>query len=413
MTDSISPSFDTCPESVVRLGDIALAAGLAGDSMTLCYDDFPAPVLCQIWKRLARRIGADRVFHARTQHDVNGIVRSISAVPLVFVQATRLHNALSWAVQMHNISTGPKPLIVCQGVPDGLDESPGPAIVLRGGGRQSESALNALLQQQPAAWTGPDEGSTADVQIPNWLLPLTQPSAGEKNRGPRRLRDRLVLQALVRGARLYRQLENVPCVTEESLDVEPCDYESVRDLLRSSLIASADEPVDPLAVAMVARSNVYLQLKHTPELWQENPSFRLDGDPLARLRGSRTQRELITRREIAELGNVRSQLVRQIVDSLKQLPDGHALFQRMGLMRRPPSESSWPSRSASALLGLLHQWSYKQVRRHFDDLKRRGMITADREHDNGPWQYLLPEELSASTSPFQHLPLVEQQTQIQ
>jgi hypothetical protein len=395
------------------LGDIALAAGLAGDSMTLCYDGFPAPVLCQIWKRLARRIGADRVFHARTQHDVNGIARSISAVPLVFVQATRLHNALSWAVEMHNISTGPKPLIVCQGVPDGLDESPGPAIVLRGGGRQPESALNSLLQQQPATWTGPDEGLTTDVDIPGWLLPLTQPSAGENNRGPRRLRDRLVLQALVRGARLYRQLENSPCVTEEALVVEPRDYETVRDLLRSSLIASADEPVDPLAVPMVNRANVYLELKYTPELWQEYPSFRLDGDPLARLRGSRTQRELITRREIAELGNVRSQLVRQIVESLKQLSDGHALFQRMGLMRRPPSESAWRGCRPAALLGVLHQWSYKQVRRHFDDLKRRGMITAARDHDNGPWQYTLPEELSASTSAFQHLPRVEELTQHQ
>ena len=286
-------------------------------------------------------MGADRVAHARTQHDVNGITKSISGVPLVFVHVTRLHNALSWAVQMHDISTGPKPLIVCQGVPDGLDESPGPVIVLRGGGRQPETALNSLLQQQPATWTGPDEGSTTDVQIPNWLLPPTQPSAGEHNRGPRRLRDRLMLQALVHGARLYRQLENVPCVTEESLDVEPCDYETVRDLLRSSLIASANEPVDPLAVTMVNRANVYLELKYTPELWQENPSFRLDGDPMARLRGSRTQRELITRREIAELGNVRSQLVRQIVESLKQLPDGQALFQQMGLMRRPPSESAW------------------------------------------------------------------------
>jgi len=399
-----------CAANVVLLSEIALAAGLAGDSMTLCYDGFPGPVLCQIWNHLAHGDGASRVVHAHTQRDVNKIAESIHTVRLVIVHSIRLHNILSWAVQMHNSSPGPKPLIVCQGVPDRLDENPGPAIVLRGG-RQSEAAFQWRLPRQPATWNGPDESSTTDVQIPGWLRSLTQPIASEDDRGPQRLRGRLVLEALVRGARLYRQLESMPCVTEEPLDVEPCDYETVRRLLRSPVIASADEPVDLLAVAMVGRSNVYLELKCTPELWEENPDFRLDGDPIGQLKGSRTQRELITRREIAELGNVDLRLVRQIVESLKQLPNGHDLFQRMGLIGRPPSESTWHNRSASALLALLHQWSYKQVRRHFDDLKRRGMITADRDHNNGPWQYTLPEEISAPTSAFQHLPPVEELTQ--
>ena len=279
------------------------------------------------------------------------------------------------------------------------------------GGRQSESALHSLLQQQPATWNGPDENSTIDVQIPGWLPSLTQSTDSKGYRGPQRLRDRLVLEALVRGARLYRQLESMPCVNEEPLDVEPCDYETDRRLLQSPVIASADEPVDRLAVAMVGRSNVYLELKYTPELWQENPDFRLDGDPIGQLQGRRTQRELITRREIAELGNVDLRLVRKIVESLKQLSNGHSLFQRMGLIGRPPNESAWRSRTLSALLGLLHQWSYKQVRRHLDDLKRRGMITANRDHNNGPWQYTLPEEISAPTSAFQHLPPVEELTQ--
>ena len=413
MTESTSPSFDTCPANVVLLGEFALATGLAGNSMALCYDGFSGTVLCQIWNRLARRVDAGRVVHVRTQSDVNKIAKSIRGAPLVVVHAARLHGVLSWAVQMNNTPTGPKPLIVCQGVPDGLDEGPGPAIVLRGGGgRQSESALHSLFHQQPTIWNSPAEGSTTDVQIPCWLLPLTQPTSSEDFRGPHRLRDRLALEALVRGARAHRQLEDTLCVSEESLDVEPRDYEMVRGLLQSPLIASADEAVDPLAVAMVNRANVYLEMKYMPELWEEYPIFRLDGDPLGRLRGSRTRQELITRREIAELGNVRSQLMRHIVDSLKQLPNGHALFQRMGLVGRPPSATAWSSVSASALMGSLRRWSYKQVRRHFDDLKRRDMITANREHGNGPWQYLLPEELSAQVSTFHRLPPAEELMQI-
>jgi len=263
-----------------------------------------------------------------------------------------------------------------------LDESPGPVLVLRGSHQQADVVLRRLMRRQPEAWGCPnedspdedspevsrvDEGSAIGVAIPGWLRSVTQPPTNRDSQVLLRLRDRLVLQALVRGARLHRHLETTPCVIEEPLEVEPCDYETVRGLLRSSLIDSAEEPVDPVAVAMVNRANVFLEMKYTPELWQEHPIFWLDGDPMDRLRGCRTQRELVARREIAELGNVRSRLVRQIVESLKQLPNGHALYQRMGLMRRPPSESAWRSHSASALLGLLHQWSVKQVRRHFDD----------------------------------------------
>jgi hypothetical protein len=37
----------------VRFGDLAMAAGLAGDSVTLCFQDFPAPVLSGIWQHRA------------------------------------------------------------------------------------------------------------------------------------------------------------------------------------------------------------------------------------------------------------------------------------------------------------------------------------------------------------------------
>ena len=49
-------------------------------------------------------------------------------------------------------------------------------------------------------------------------------------------------------------------------------------------------------------------------------------------------------------------------------------------------------------------WSAKQVRAHFERLRRSGMITAEREHDNGPWQYELPEELTSRSSVFRGLP---------
>jgi hypothetical protein len=44
------------------------------------------------------------------------------------------------------------------------------------------------------------------------------------------------------------------------------------------------------------------------------------------------------------------------------------------------------------------------VRTHFDRLRRDKLITAERDHGNGPWRYELPEELTESPSPFNTLP---------
>lgn len=404
-TDAITNVFG--PDAVL-IGELAAAAGLAGESMTLCYDEVPAPILCKLWKYLACCVNPNRTIHVRTQADVRKAAKLVGSVRLVFIYAARLHNAVAWAVQMSSASTRPKPLILCQSLPDELDESPGPALVLRGNEIESEVAVDCMLHQELELGEWPSGGSAIDVEIPAWLHSLTLPTANGNSQHLFRLRDRLVLLALLRGARLRRQLENPSDTLGQPLVVESCDYQTVQRLLQSQFIGSADEPADPLAIDMVNRANVYIELKFLPELWQESPVFRIDGDPLGKLRGRRTRQELITRREIAELGNVRSQLVRQIVESLQRMPDGQEIFQRMGLVERPPVEREWSRRDVPALTGMLRRWSYKQVRTHFEVLRRRDMITAERERANGPWRYLLPEELSTWTSAFRHLPPVEE-----
>ena len=112
---------------------------------------------------------------------------------------------------------------------------------------------------------------------------------------------------------------------------------------------------------------------------------------------------MVTRRQIADLGNVRSRTIRRLIEFLRQQRDGYEHFQRMGLVRRPPRDE-WQRAEANSLLGCLRPWSAKQVRTHFDKLRRAGMITAKREYPSGPWQYELPEELESRTSVFRRLP---------
>jgi len=76
----------------------------------------------------------------------------------------------------------------------------------------------------------------------------------------------------------------------------------------------------------------------------------------------------------------------------------------MGLVSRPPEQRAWTRIPVDRLSGLLRSWSLKQVRTRLDRLRRDGLITAEREHANGPWQYLLPAELTDASSPFRNLP---------
>lgn len=50
MTNHPTPQQVPTTPDVVRLGELAMAAGIAGLPVTLCYQDCPAPVLSRIWR---------------------------------------------------------------------------------------------------------------------------------------------------------------------------------------------------------------------------------------------------------------------------------------------------------------------------------------------------------------------------
>ncbi len=106
----------------------------------------------------------------------------------------------------------------------------------------------------------------------------------------------------------------------------------------------------------------------------------------------------------ADLGNVRSRLIRQLVAFVRRRNDGYERFQRMGLVRRPPRRDRSRNVKAAALVNCLRPWTAKQVRTHFNQLRCTGMITAERETANGPWRYALPEELQGRRGAYRHLP---------
>jgi hypothetical protein len=159
---------------------------------------------------------------------------------------------------------------------------------------------------------------------------------------------------------------------------------------------------------MVNRANVYLSVKLGND--RRNPFRVEDHDDYRRSHASSLKRDSITRRELADLGNRRSRLLIRLIEYLKGLNDGRDRGMELGFDRRTISQRDWDGLSARELAGRLAPCSPKQVRTHFDQLTKLGLVTTRREHANGPIRYETPEELTNVEPPFSTLPTIRSLT---
>jgi hypothetical protein len=359
---------------------------------------------CELWKYLSEFARPSYVLHIHSQKDVTTLSKAVGHWRLIVVHATRLFNTVAWTVQSHESETSARPTIFSRIVPEAIDDLPIPLLVLRSTADESLSVIRWLMSGRPQRTILPEGLPTNGMTFDPALVLVTIPSDLSNGRGPAKLRDCQLLAALLSGAWLTG---NADQQSPETTGLPTCgrqEYQRVRRLLQSPLLSTADEAVAQLAVDMVGRTNVFLELKCDSELIEGNPLRCHDGDPTWRIRGGRTRQELTTRNEIADLGNVHSRLIQQIVDLLQNVPDGYAMFQRMGLVRQPPNEREFKSSNWRVLARMLRSWSFKQVRTHFEALRKDGLIGGERDSRNAPWRYRLPEELSISSTPFRLLP---------
>jgi hypothetical protein len=386
----------------IALCELAIAAGMTGHSVTLYFEEFPAPTLCQLLKYCIRYAGPAAVRNIHSQANVRSLTKDVDQVRLVLVHTTRLCNLVSWTIQTSGLVLEdgvPKPaLFHCAG-PYDAEGDPGATLVLRGDGAEQAAVAQWLLtagNDHPDWETIPSvECFQREPALDAGLMALCLPTASAGG-----LRNHQVLNALLTGATLVRTMQEAPVPPHLITSIE--DYQLVRRLLQTRLVVGADEVFDPLAFAMVSRANVYMAVKY--DVGSDNPFY---GDYSAMDRGERPGRELVTRREVSDLGNVRSRMVRQLITFLQHQPDGYERFRQMGLVRRSPDRDAWRRTGVNALIAYLRPWSAKQLRTHFERLRRQGMITAEREHGNGPWRYTLPEDLAARSNAYRNLPRIE------
>ena len=396
---------------IVVLGELALAAGLTGQSITLCCDEFPAHMISELWAHHLLGLAPRQAVHVRTLADVRRFEKEPWSVRLVLVHNPRLHVTTGWTIRMLGAAPGtPVPAVFCRAVPGDVEDDPGATLVVRCRPALVEDAVRWLQQRDRQT---PEIGARIDDQdgvlddVDQLLDRVCGVGSARSQKSADRLRDRRVLRGLISGAHLLRQTDEGDDRGEATEDILE-DYERVRLLLRRVTAATPDDPQDGLVADMVSRSNVFLDVKFGDNQSDRNPfrpenlAYWLDRTD------DRPPREPIIRREVADLGHVGSGTVRRLIEYLQQAPGGYDRFLRMGLARGRPDPDSWRRQPAGTLAALLRSWSYKQVRTHFQRLQRAGLITAERRHENGPWCYQLPEELTYCRSRFDYLPTADE-----
>jgi hypothetical protein len=386
---------------------MAIAAGSAGRPVAVCFTESSATLDAELWQYFAEFTGSGRVCHIYSQADIRGLRKSFSSQRLIVVHEPRLFERVSWVVKTQQSTSSARPALFSRSVPDSADEVPLPLLILRNSADESTALSQWIIAGNPEGASLPVGLTQSSITLHPHLHGLTTPVQSPNSEQPGKLRDCQLLTALLFGASLLRNVEQ----SHDSSDSQVCgaqEYEIVRRLLQSPILSHATEFVGPLAVDMVNRANVFLELKQESEFVHTHPSLSNYGDPIHRQRGSRTRHELVTRREIADLGNIQSRLVREIVGYLRNLPEGCERYVRMGLMRQPPSTSQFLDTTIPKLTSILRPWSSKQVRTQFDALRKSGLVSGERAAGNGPWQYRLAEEIELSTSPFRCLPPVSE-----
>jgi hypothetical protein len=81
-----------------------VAAGTAGQSTAIHFQDFPAHITCTVWQYFMHFAGPGEVFHVRSQADLRKLPGACGSAKLVLVYLAKLRTAASWAVEMASVA---------------------------------------------------------------------------------------------------------------------------------------------------------------------------------------------------------------------------------------------------------------------------------------------------------------------
>ena len=417
--------------NTVRLGQIAIAAGLAGRSLTSIYHDFPTTLLVELWRYYAQEVGEGEFVCIQSRRDLRklsyaGTARvddSSQKTPrIVAVYDGKLLGKMGWTVAMDqlNVDEGVRvrPALFSVAATHDMGDTPGAILDLYASPTEESAIVSWHKHQKENDVKVETLGDAAiPVKFPKPIDEICWPILSKVGVGLTRLRDCHVLRGLLAGACILNHFRNE---NEDTLEKKrkpipnPCwsPPMTTRPFLiccRANWHGPPMRRTDELDVAMVTRENAYLDMLHSQKLKSEKPA-RIAGDETKKDKTAEVYRPReITRADLADLGNPNSMANRRLISFLIKQHQGKTKFSDLGLVRIL-SEEDWPEsvtatkQRVKQLADLLLEWHPKQVRTRFDRLLRDKLIAGRRRGANGPWEYTLPEELSGRRSAFMDLP---------
>ncbi len=113
----------------VALGELAIAAGLVGQSLAVNFRDFPAMILCELWKYFTEGVGPGQVLRIRNRKDMKVLEEPLDVLRLAIVHDERLCGETSWAIQMTDSSRS-RPTPFFGSAVYEIENDPGPVLSL-------------------------------------------------------------------------------------------------------------------------------------------------------------------------------------------------------------------------------------------------------------------------------------------
>jgi hypothetical protein len=386
---------------IAAIAQWAIAGGMMGYPVHIIFQDFPAPLVSEVFHRLVGWIGAGHVFPVFEMRNFRELYSKLDSTRLVLLHDAKQFDRISWLIDDQQSGAAivgrTRPVVFSRQTAHLAEAVPGAMLVLHGFTAQRKSLEDWLLRESP--WLPLTVNlAIAAIQFDQSLRSLGFNQEAADGAVILGLRERRILKGLLMGTALVRKIQVGN--HDDILRVELADYQDVFEALQSSAIQPADESFDPLARAMVERANAYLSMKADAT---EKKLAQADTPGVVAEEG-----RTITRREIVDLGTPHGTLVEKLLAFLLQEgPNGFQIFCTIGTLRNFKGQKDWPTRDTQELAKLLLPWGRKQVRNQFDALHASGLITGRRDAGNKPWIYELPEALANPTSPLRCLPKPE------
>jgi hypothetical protein len=252
----------------VALGELAIAAGLLGESVSIACD-FPANTLCQVWKYYTHALGPGNTIHVRAKRDLKDLTQRITGVRAVFVYCPPWYQEVAWSIQMAGTEVmSPRPAVFCGFLHEDPDSDPGLSLPLTNDEREVAAVHRWAVSQA--------EQRAVEVEFPSSVeydlrleATLRSSAFGDAGLG---FREQRIVEALLEAASFLRATANQE---RSELQVSLGDYGFVRGLLCSQVVRPNREFCEPLAADKMNRANVYLSVKVGSD--RRNP-FRVEDD---------------------------------------------------------------------------------------------------------------------------------------